>query len=745
MQRIVGLWFHLALLIVLTLASSIYGCSGTDEKKVFKTENFEIRWDEDRDGTLNVRQLGSPDHVLWRTTPDESPIKAKKTHLEITESRGSFSFNEERASSCVQSEIEKLTQTDESIVVHGSFADCPLGFTVTFEEKSMRRIGFKVELQEQDREETGSSYNLVTLSWASDPHEAFYGFGAQYSYLNMKGRLLPIWCQEQGHGRGLEPITEFTNAASEGSGGDWYTSYTCIPYFLSSNDYGMVLEHYEYIEFDMQNNGYTEAIVHAPELHGQILYGKNPMELVESYTEYSGRMEPLPDWTQTGAIIRSYGGSEGAYARVQEMKEANGALAALWVEDWVGTRQTVTGTRMWWNWDIDRSVYPDFEEMVAKLKEDGVRTLIYFNPFLADASEKPDVDRVLFHEAEEAGYLVKNLEGEPELVGGGGFDAGMMDLTNPGAQDWLKEIMFTMIDKGVSGWMADFGEALPVEIQLHSGVDPVAYHNQYPYEWARLNREVADEAGVFSEHLTFHRSGNALSPSEARAFWIGDQLVTWDAYDGIKTVVPALLSSGLSGYSLQHSDVGGWLSVNIPMTELQYIRSKELFQRWMELCTFTVLLRLHTTNLPEVNHQYNTDSETLDHFAKMTRVFAGLADYRKGLMDEAAAKGTPVVRHPMLHYPNDPNVYDLTLQFMLGPDFMIAPVLDEGATQVSLYLPAGTWIHLWSGEVYGDMNKGSSLDIDAPIGEPAVFYKAESETGTQLRESMKESGIIPER
>ena len=39
-----------------------------------------------------------------------------------------------------------------------------------------------------------------------------------------------------------------------------------------------------------------------------------------------------------------------------------------------------------------------------------------------------------------------------------------------------------------------------------------------------------------------------------RGFGIGDQLVTWDAFDGLQTVVPALITSGLSGYSMQHAD-----------------------------------------------------------------------------------------------------------------------------------------------------------------------------------------------
>jgi hypothetical protein len=34
-----------------------------------------------------------------------------------------------------------------------------------------------------------------------------YGLGTQYTYLDMKGRRLPVWVSEQGVGRGLQPLT----------------------------------------------------------------------------------------------------------------------------------------------------------------------------------------------------------------------------------------------------------------------------------------------------------------------------------------------------------------------------------------------------------------------------------------------------------------------------------------------------------------------------------------------------------
>lgn len=49
------------------------------------------------------------------------------------------------------------------------------------------------------------------------------------------------------------------------------------------------------------------------------------------------------------------------------------------------------------------------------------------------------------------------------------FDVGMLDLTHPHTANWFKQILQEMVDDGVRGWMADFGEGLPVDACLYSG------------------------------------------------------------------------------------------------------------------------------------------------------------------------------------------------------------------------------------------------------------------------------------
>ncbi|MCP5995710.1 alpha-glucosidase, partial [Klebsiella pneumoniae] len=90
--------------------------------------------------------------------------------------------------------------------------------------------------------------------------------------------------------------------------------------------------------------------------------------------------------------------------------------------------------------------------------------LSYINPYVAS-------DKDLCEEAAKRGYLTKNANGEDYHVEFGEFYAGVIDLTNPAAYGWYKEVIKkNLIELGCGGWMADFGEYLPTDTVLHNGV-----------------------------------------------------------------------------------------------------------------------------------------------------------------------------------------------------------------------------------------------------------------------------------
>jgi len=485
-------------------------------------------------------------------------------------------------------------------------------------------------------------------------------------------------------------------------------------------------ENKEYQVFHFTNNNKAQLEVFANSMKGKIYVGNTPADLVEAHTEVVGRMKALPDWTQDGLILGVQGGSDVVQHKLNTLLNNDVPITGLWIQDWVGQRETSFGNQLWWNWELDEGHYANWGELQKQLDEKQIHTLGYVNPFIVDTSEKENVQKRLFEEAKENNYLVLDKDGNPLPFEITSFDAFLLDLTNDEAKEWIKNIIkVELLDHGFSGWMADFGEALPLDASLSSKETGFTFHNQYPVEWAKLNQEVLEEEDILDEAMFFSRAGFSESPRYTSSFWLGDQLVTWDKHDGIKTAVTGLLSSGLSGYSLNHSDIGGYTTItNFP---LNYVRKKELMLRWIELNAFTALFRSHEGNRPEDNIQLVDDEEIIAHVGKFGKIFKALAPYRKDLMKETEAKGSPVVRPLFFHYPHDENTYNIQYeQFMLGEEMLIAPVLDKGKEKVNVYLPEGEWVHLWSGEKYDVDEEGINIVVNAPIGEPGVFYREDS-------------------
>jgi alpha-glucosidase len=273
-----------------------------------------------------------------------------------------------------------------------------------------------------------------------------------------------------------------------------------------------------------------------------------------------------------------------------------------------------------------------------------------------------------------------------------------------------------MLDFGLAGWMADFGEYLPTDLRLHDGSDPMLLHNRWPVLWAEVNARAVASRGKERETLFFMRAGFSGVQRHCPLLWAGDQSVDFSRHDGIGTVIAAALSAGMVGNPFSHSDLGGYTSLH------GNIRTAELMMRWSELAAFAPVMRTHEGNRPDDNLQVDSTPEILHHFAAMTRVHAGLQPYVASLMQEASEQGLPAQRPSFLHYPEERESYSVQDQYLYGRDLLVAPVIEEGATERSVLVPPGEWIHVWSGHRYGR----GRVAVAAPIGEPPVFYRAGS-------------------
>ena len=680
--------------------------------------------------TFELVASANPDKSLWSTTGGF--LAAGIGAADVEEHRGAFFVDEQRKLLCTQQRLERIEVNADKVALRGHLS-CgygrSVGYAFIFQADGTRGVRFALALDDPE-------LNRLYLSWSRDEDEHFFGFGEQFSRFDLAGERLPILVMEQGIGRGLQPITLGADISAR-AGGKWWSSYAPVPFYLTSKLRSFFSDSSAYQVVDMRDSQRIQLEVHDGSLLGHIYQGDSPASLIEAHTSVVGRMPPLPAWTQQGAIVGLQGGTAKVKEALAQLDAGQVPLAGVWLQDWVGQRTTSFGKQLWWNWTLDTAHYPDWKAFNQQLAERNIRTLAYVNPFLVDVSRKAGASRNLYQEALSKGYLVVDQHHQPLDLLNTSFSAGLVDITHPPARAWLKQVLKDeMLAAGFSGWMADFSEALPFDSRLANGEPAALAHNRFPEQWAALNREVIDEVGGQGELFFFTRAGFSRSPGLTTSMWLGDQLVSWDAQDGLHSALLGLLSGGLSGFSLNHSDIGGYTTIANPLKN--YFRSEELLLRWMEFSAFTSLYRSHEGNRPDDNQQVYSSVAATRHFARFARIFAALAPYRAELMAQASQQGLPLVRPLWMHYPQDlANIRELPRSFLLGEQVLVAPVLEPGITRLDVQLPTGRWTHLWSGKVY-DMGQGGSVSVNAPLGEPAVFYQADSLVGGQLREVIKD-------
>ena len=559
----------------------------------------------------------------------------------------------------------------------------------------------------------------IWLRLHAEPGEQVWGGGEQMSYLALAGRRFPMWTSEPGVGR--DKSTELTRIMDEQgmAGGDFWTTNYPQPTFLSSRNYACHLDGTTYSALDFTDPAAHEIEVWAGSARFEFFTGDGPADLVGQLSTRFGRQPPLPDWAIGGAVVGLKDGAN-SFARLEKFIDAGAAVSALWCEDWAGIRQTSFGRRLFWDWNWDTTRfpdnaprYPDLPRRIAELEARGIRFLAYANPYLA-------VDGAQYLEAREGGHLALRLDSdEPYHVDFGEFHCGVVDFTRIETREWFATRILgeEMLDIGIAGWMADFGEYLPTDVRLADGSDPMEAHNHWPVLWAEVNAMALESRGKTGDALFFMRAGFSGVQAHCPLLWAGDQSVDFTRHDGIGTVLTAALSAGLVGNAYSHSDCGGYTSLH------GNVRTVELMRRWCELAAFAPVMRSHEGNRPDDNLQYDSTPELLNCFARWSRVHAALAPYVRHLCDEAAATGLPAQRALFLHYPGDRALWTVQDAFLYGADLLVAPVIEEGAVEREVILPGDTpWRHVWSGEDYAP----GTHTIAAPFDRPPVFYRPDS-------------------
>jgi alpha-glucosidase len=555
--------------------------------------------------------------------------------------------------------------------------------------------------------------NRIKLNFPATPEEAAYGAGAQYGALDLRGRRIPLWVREKRVAERMRPHPAFRLSKENAA-----PSMFPLPFFFTSRNVWHYFDCSSLAAFDFRPS--KSYRVELWELPGVIVIGhaQSPLEVVKQATRLLGRQPVVPQWVVDGACIEVQGGAEEMMHVLKSIKESGALVGSMWIRDWTGLRDTGSGRKPFYDWSWNRENYPSLDVVIRELSARGIRSMAYVNPHFS-------IEGRLFAEAGMKNYLVKKPQGGNYICDMGGFMAGMLDLTHPSARFWMKEVLKSnVLGLGFCGYMADMGNYLPADAVLHSGESAVKLHNRWPVLWAELNREAIREAGRTADSAFYTKAGWLGSGGQTMMASTGDHLASWGRGTGLPGALAASLSLACSGIGLTHTDCGGNISFFLR-------QSKELYLRWLDYAMFTPVLRV--VRGASGAWQYDTDKETLAHFARASRLHRALSSYMRQLVRENAHEGSPVMRPMFMQFPGQETFTRMSGQYMLGPELLVAPTLIARQKKARLFLPEGHWVNLWSGRTCS----GGEVSVSSPIGHPPAFYRSDGKNEEMFSEIMR--------
>lgn len=230
--------------------------------------------------------------------------------------------------------------------------------------------------------------------------------------------------------------------------------------------------------------------------------------------------------------------------------------------------------------------------------------------------------------------------------------------------------------------------------------------------------------------------------SLVRCAWAGSQkygVLTWsgDIYSSFRSMreqLQAGLNMGMAGIPWWTSDIGGFLGGNIKDPDFQ-----ELLVRWFAWGAFCPVFRMHGERSPwyereqefrngvrqltsgQDNEVWSFGEENYEILTKYLFIRERLRPYIRECMKTASETGAPVMRPLFFDFPEDKESWEIEDSYMFGPDLLVSPVMEAGATTRTIYLPKGaSWTDAYTKKVY---EGGQMVTVPAPIDIIPVMIK----------------------
>ena len=510
------------------------------------------------------------------------------------------------------------------------------------------------------------------------------------------------------------------NLSVDNEGVKGASSYKPIPFFLSTTGYGLWLDTTGEATFDLNASDKGEIVVDVATAKLRIVLFTEPEfpAILEKFTAQAGRAVLPPYWAFAPWKARDYHQNEAQVKEdVDKTRELRLPASVILIDSpWAEAYN---------DYKFNPKQFDDAPGMVKYIHDAGYKLVLWHTPWINSKSDPPKeagfAGKIAplaenYQFAADQNLFVKNANGSPYVGRWWKGEGSLIDFTYPKAKQWWQDQVRQAIAAGADGFKDDDGEGnFFGDVKFADGTDARVMRGRYSVLYNNaveelIQKDLKGNGVLLARSVTVGANGIGF-------LWGGDNEASFSPLNGLPTVVTAGLGAGISGMPLWTADLGGYLGVaDTP--------NARLLERWTEYAAFSPLMEVMSSknigpwdfdeNGPEGGH------EALDIYRKYAVLHMSLFPYRYAAAQEAAKTGMPMMRALVLQYQDDPRARTAKDEYLFGPDFLVAPVIDEG-TQRPVYLPPGEWVEYWTGK---QVSGGKVVVADAPVDTIPVWARA---------------------
>ncbi|MDJ0646404.1 MAG: glycoside hydrolase family 31 protein [Flavobacteriaceae bacterium] len=552
------------------------------------------------------------------------------------------------------------TMNEAETKVEFSFNDLTVAI-----QKAPFKISYHYKGNEVTSEKNGYRKidDLETIQFSLSEDEVLYGGGARALGMNRRGHRLQLY--NKAH-YGYESYSKLLNYS--------------LPLVVSSDRYMIHFDNAPIGFLDL--DGHHENTLTYETISGrktyQVIVGDNWYDLIDNYTDLTGKQPMIPRWALGNFSSRfGYRSENETRETVQKFKDDGIPLDAVILDIyWFG--KDIKGHMG--GFEFLKDSFPNPEKMIKDFKDQGVQTILITEPYILTTSKK-------WQEAVDQDILAKDSIGKPFTYDIYFGNTGLIDIYDPKAEKWFWNIYKGLANKGTTGVWGDLGEpeVHPSEV-LHASGTADEVHNIYGHDWARLVFEGYQRDFPKQRPFILMRAGYSGSQRYGLIPWSGDVNRTWG---GLKPQPEIAIQMAMQGLGFMHSDLGGFAGANL---------DDELYVRWLQYGIFQPIYRPHAQE--EVPSEPVFRSDTAKALSKKAiELRYKLLPYNYNLSFENNQTGAPLMRPLFFEEKDNDSLLTYSQSYLWGKDILVSPVLEAGKKRQEVYFPKqSNWFDFYTGE-----------------------------------------------